>query len=61
MLLREAVVQAAHTLLPRLFVNRHNRTPSKAELLRLHLLIRLAYAYWFSRGKLQTFWYIWSA
>jgi signal transduction histidine kinase/CheY-like chemotaxis protein len=55
MLLREAAIQTTHTLLPRLFVNRHNPKPSKAELLRLHLLIRLAYAYWFSRGKLQTF------
>ena len=54
-LVREAVVQAAHTWLPRFFVNRHNRAPSKTELLRLHLLIRLAYAYWFSRGRLQTY------
>ena len=55
MLLREAVVQAAHSLLPRLFVTRNKRTPSKVELLRLQLLIRLAYAYWFTRGKVQTF------
>ena len=32
-----------------------NATPSKSELLRLRLLSRLAYAYWFTRGKLQTF------
>ncbi len=55
MVLGQVIIQTAHTWFPRLFVNRHNRLPSKAELLRLHLLIRLAYSYWFSRGKLQTF------
>ena len=54
-LLREAAIQTAHTLLPRLFVGRRNRTPSELELLRLRLLHRLAYAYWFTRGTLQTF------
>ncbi len=51
----ELVVQVAHTLFPRLFVSQHNRTPTKPELLRLQLLTRLAYAYWFTRGKVQAF------
>ena len=54
-LLWGAVVQVAHTLFPRLFVSRHNRIPLKPELLHLQLLIRLAYAYWFTRGKVQAF------
>ncbi len=52
--LREVVVQAFHSLLPSVFVNRHNRVPSQPEVLRLRLLNRLAYAYWFSRGKIVT-------
>ncbi|MBN2295437.1 MAG: response regulator [Pirellulales bacterium] len=48
------VVQAAHTLFPGLFVKRRNGVPSKPELLHLQLLIRLAYSYWFTRGKVQT-------
>ncbi|MHB1033312.1 MAG: response regulator [Pirellulales bacterium] len=55
MLLWEVVVQALHTLLPSAFLNRHNRTPSKAELLRLHLLSRLACAYWYTRGRMLDF------
>lgn len=54
-LVRETVVQTAHTLLPRLFVNRRNRLPTELEALRLRLLLRLAYAYWFTRGTLRTF------
>ncbi|NUQ66398.1 MAG: response regulator, partial [Pirellulales bacterium] len=54
-LLWEALVQAAHTLLPRLFVGRRKETPSETELLRLRLHSRLAYAYWFTRGKIPTF------
>lgn len=51
----ELVIQVAHTLFPRLFVSRHNRTLTKPELLRLQLRTRLAYAYWFTRGKVQAF------
>ena len=55
MLLREVVVQAAHTLFPRLFVSRHNRTPSKSELLRLHLLDPSGVRLLVHAGKMQTF------
>ncbi len=51
----ELVVQVTHTLFPRLFVSRHNRIPTKPELLRLQLRTRLAFAYWFTRGKVQAF------
>jgi two-component system sensor kinase len=56
LLLWEAAVQAVHTLLPRVFVGRCNRKPSKAELLRLRLLSRLACAYWYSAGRMLDFW-----
>ena len=56
LLLWEAAVQAIHTLLPRLFVSRRNRKPSRAELLRLRLLSRLACAYWYSAGRMLDFW-----
>ena len=55
LLLWEAAVQAVHTLLPRLFVGRRNRKPSKAEVLRLRLLSRLACAYWYSAGRMLDF------
>ena len=43
---------------PRLFVGRRDRAPSKPELLRLRLLSRLAYAYWFTRGRCRRSWCI---
>ncbi len=55
LLLWEAAVQAIHTLLPRLLVSRRNRKPSKAGLLRLRLLSRLACAYWYSAGRMRDF------
>jgi signal transduction histidine kinase/CheY-like chemotaxis protein len=55
LVLWELVVQATHTLFPRLLVGRRKRSPSDLELLRLRLLIRLAYVYWFMRGQPQMF------
>ena len=52
----EAVVQAAHTLAPRLFLARRNAAGAEAELLAIHLYSRLAYAYWFQRGRVPCAW-----
>ena len=41
--------------LPRRFIRRRQRQPSKVELLRLHLLSRLACAYWYTRGRMLDF------
>lgn len=51
----EAVVQTLHSLFPRLFVGRKKRKLTPAESLRLHLLSRLACAYWYTRGKALDF------
>jgi diguanylate cyclase (GGDEF)-like protein len=52
----ELVVQAAHTLIPRMFVGRRSLDNSEADLLAARLYSRLAHVYWFQRGKLPTFW-----
>ncbi len=54
-LLSAAVIQGFHTIFPRLFLGWCKRKPSKVELLRIRLRSRLAYVYWFTRGKLQPF------
>ncbi|MDY0169159.1 MAG: ATP-binding protein [Thermoguttaceae bacterium] len=54
-LLWAAAIQGLHTLFPRLFLGRRKGKPSETELLRLRLHSRLAYVYWFTRGKLQPF------
>ncbi|NLF07948.1 MAG: AAA family ATPase, partial [Pirellulaceae bacterium] len=51
----ESAIQTAHTWFPRLFVSRRNRTLRKTELLRLQLRAQLAYAYFFTRGKVKAF------
>ncbi|HEX2192450.1 MAG TPA: AAA family ATPase, partial [Acidimicrobiales bacterium] len=48
----EIVVQAAHTMLPRLFVGRRSLAGSEKEFLAIRLYSRLAYVYWFSAGKI---------
>src|SRR5207302_477009 len=50
------LVQAAHTLLPRLFVGRGDARRGTADLLACRLLGRLTYAYYFFRGGLPFFW-----
>ncbi len=52
----EAVVQAAHTLWPRVFVGRRRGPPPDSERLKIRLLSRLAYSYWFARGRTKNFW-----
>jgi diguanylate cyclase (GGDEF)-like protein/PAS domain S-box-containing protein len=54
--LREILVQACHTLLPRLFVGRRELDDSGADMLASRLYSRLAYAYWFQRGRMPCLW-----
>ncbi|MGH9178264.1 MAG: EAL domain-containing protein [Acidimicrobiales bacterium] len=57
-LLREVLVQVAHTLAPRLFVARRPLDGDGAarELLAVRIYSRLAYVYWFHSGKLRCGW-----
>ncbi|HEX3623329.1 MAG TPA: response regulator [Acidimicrobiales bacterium] len=52
----EIVVQLLHTLLPRLFVSRRRPDGARAELLAVRLYSRLAYIYWFQRGRVPCLW-----
>jgi diguanylate cyclase (GGDEF)-like protein len=56
MVLIEVLVQAAHTLMPRLFVGRRRLEDAGADLVAARLYSRLAHVYWFQRGRLPTFW-----
>lgn len=52
----EVLVQILHTLWPRLFVGRRDFGESKGELVAIKLYSRLAYAYWFTAGKIPCLW-----
>lgn len=52
----EVVVQAAHTLLPQVMVGRRPLDESEADLLAVHLYSRLAYGYWYRRGRIAVLW-----
>ena len=52
----EIFVQMLHTLLPRLFLGRLPMTASAQDMRALPLYSRLAYAYWFERGKVACLW-----
>jgi signal transduction histidine kinase/tetratricopeptide (TPR) repeat protein len=54
--LEQALVQAAHSLLPRQLVGRRRLEDAEADLLAARLFSRLAYANWFLRGQVATFW-----
>ena len=54
--LKEAVVQALHTLVPRVFVARRPLTGAEREFLAIRMYSRLAYVYWFSAGKIPCAW-----
>ncbi|HEY3359799.1 MAG TPA: BREX system ATP-binding domain-containing protein [Polyangia bacterium] len=54
--LLQVLVQVAHTLLPRRLIARRRLEDGEADLLAAHLFSRLAYAYWFVRGQVATFW-----
>jgi signal transduction histidine kinase len=55
---KEAVVQALHTMFPRLLVGRRPVDSARAEeeMLEVRLLSRLAHAYWFGWGKVACAW-----
>jgi diguanylate cyclase (GGDEF)-like protein/PAS domain S-box-containing protein len=55
---KEVLVQALHTLLPRLFLARRRRDDPGAdrEFLAIRLYSRLAYVYWFCAGKVPCAW-----
>ena len=55
-LLKELVVQAAHTLLPRFFLDRRSLEGAEDELLAIRIYSRLAYVYWFHAGKIPCGW-----
>jgi signal transduction histidine kinase/tetratricopeptide (TPR) repeat protein len=50
------LVQVAHTLLPRRLVARRDIEDGGADLLAARIFSRLAYANWFLRGQMATFW-----
>lgn len=52
----EAIVQILHTLLPKIFLARKPLQDVEKELLVIRLHNRLAYAYWFGRGKFPCLW-----
>jgi len=52
----EIVVQLLHTLIPRLFVGRRRSEGADAELLAIRMYSRLAYIYWFQRGRVPCLW-----
>jgi PAS domain S-box-containing protein len=52
----EIVVQLFHSLLPRLFLGRRDGAGARAELLAVRLYSRLAYIYWFKRGRVPCLW-----
>ncbi|MEY2426127.1 MAG: hypothetical protein QOI61_1699, partial [Actinomycetota bacterium] len=52
----EVVVQAAHTIAPRLFLHRRKREGADREFLAIRLYSRVAYCYWFNAGKIACAW-----
>ncbi len=55
-LLWEILVQAAHSLLPRLTTGRRSPEGRDEEFLAMRIYSRLAYVYWFSSGKFMCAW-----
>jgi PAS domain S-box-containing protein len=52
----EIAVQLLHTVAPRLFVARRTAEGARADLLVVRLYSRLAYIYWFQRGRVPCLW-----
>jgi signal transduction histidine kinase/tetratricopeptide (TPR) repeat protein len=52
----EVAVQAGHTLLPKLALARRPLENSEVDLLAAHLYGRLAYSYWYYRGRTAVLW-----
>ena len=55
-LIREVVVQIAHTTAPRLFLGRRPLAGADRELAAIRLHSKLAHAYWFGYGKVPCAW-----
>ena len=55
-LVREAMVQVLHTLLPKWFLARKKLNDVAKELLVIRLHNRLTYAYWFGRDQISCLW-----
>ena len=53
---REGFVQILHTLFPGVFLDRRTLEGVERELLHIRLQNRLAYVYWFKRGRLPCLW-----
>jgi len=52
----ELAVQAGHTLLPQVWLARRPLENSEEDLLAVHLYSRLAYGYWYHRGRMAVLW-----
>ena len=52
----EIAVQAGHTLLPKLWLARRPLEDSAEDMLAVHLYSRLAYGYWYHRGRMAVLW-----
>jgi len=52
----ELAVQAGHTLLPQMWLARRPLENSEEDLLAVHLYSRLAYGYWYHRGRMAVLW-----
>jgi signal transduction histidine kinase/tetratricopeptide (TPR) repeat protein len=52
----EMAVQAGHTLLPQVWLSRRTLEESEEDLLAVHLYSRLAYGYWYQRGRMAVLW-----
>ena len=52
----EVIVQAAHSLAPRIFLARRSLQGTERAFLTIRLYSRLAYVYWFSAGKVPCAW-----
>jgi signal transduction histidine kinase len=53
---REVFVQALHSIFPHIFLHRRTLGAGEMDFLRARILSRLAYVYWFGRGKVFCAW-----
>lgn len=56
MLALEVFVQVLHSVLPRRFLDRRSLEQAEPDLVAIRLYSRLAYAYWFQRGRIACAW-----
>ncbi|HEV8115698.1 MAG TPA: hypothetical protein VGP53_05625, partial [Acidimicrobiales bacterium] len=55
-LLGEVIIQILHSVAPGRFLARHRPEGAHGDLLVVHLYSRLAYIYWFQRGRVPCLW-----